>query len=65
MKIKSSSLKTVGKENQKPPKDKTNRSEKNKLQDELPYGTDLQSLNNKAKEYPFSNYYKAKNNDPL
>ncbi|HXB44170.1 MAG TPA: hypothetical protein VNV85_08950 [Puia sp.] len=49
----------------KSPKARTERSGKNKLQDAPADQNDLQSLNDKAKESPFSNYYKAKNNDPL
>ncbi len=57
--------KTDAGEKPKSPKSKTARFGKNKLQSATPDENDLQSLNEKVKESPFSNYYKAKNNDPL
>ena len=65
MKSNPSLLETVGGEKQKSPGAKTARSRKKRLQDVAPDKNDLQNLNDKAKGYPFSNYYKAKNNDPL
>jgi hypothetical protein len=52
-------------EQSKLPKDNIEASGKNKIHKAKADETDLQNLNDKAKEYPFSNYYKAKDNDPL
>jgi hypothetical protein len=65
MKSNSSLPKTDAGENPKSLKAKTTGLRKNKLPRTPPDQNDLQSLNDKAKETPFSNYYKAKNNDPL
>jgi hypothetical protein len=65
MKSKPSFRKFDKQEQSKFPKDKTGVPGKDKVQKAKADETDLQNLNDKAKEYPFSNYYKAKDNDPL
>jgi len=57
--------KPAGVESSKPQKDNPKASGKHELSDGAADETDLQNLNEKAKGYPFSNYYKANDNDPL
>jgi len=65
MKPKTSFQKPAGGERPKSQNDKPKALGKYKLPDVETDETDLQNLNDKAKEYPFSSYYKAKDNDPL